>query len=128
MKTVLLLAGMIWGLASSAMAKDIKDVGESKYELSVGDLSMVVDAAHGGKVLSFKHKDKEVISQSRWPESFGSTFWTSPQKEWNWPPVPEYDKNADVVELCLCLSGECNCHHGNHHKYLFHCFGFFVIN
>jgi len=99
MKTVLLLAGMIWGLASTAMAKDIKDVGESKYELSVGDLTMVVDAAHGGKVLSFKHKDAEVISQSRWPESFGSTFWTSPQKEWNWPPVPEYDKNAYVVEL-----------------------------
>ena len=89
---------MIWGLASSVMAKDIKDVGESKYELSVGELTMVVDAAHGGKVLSFKYNDKEVISQSRFPESFGSTFWTSPQKEWNWPPVPEFDKNVYVVE------------------------------
>ncbi len=69
-----------------------------RYTLQTGDLTMVVDAAAGGKILSFKYKDKEVISQSRWPETFGSTFWTSPQKEWNWPPVPEYDKQAYTVE------------------------------
>jgi hypothetical protein len=34
----------------------------------------------------------------RFPESFGSTFWTSPQKEWNWPPIPEYDKQPYTVE------------------------------
>ena len=39
-----------------------------------------------------------MLSQSRWPESFGSTFWTSPQKEWNWPPVPEFDKMAYTVK------------------------------
>ena len=31
-------------------------------------------------------------------KAFGSTFWTSPQKEWNWPPVPEIDKQAYSVE------------------------------
>ena len=48
--------------------------------------------------MSLKHGDKEVISQSRFPEAFGSTFWTSPQKEWNWPPVNEFDKGAYTVE------------------------------
>jgi hypothetical protein len=31
-------------------------------------------------------------------EAFGSTFWTSPQKEWNWPPVPEFDKQPYTLE------------------------------
>jgi len=26
--------------------------------------------------------------------NFGSTFWTSPQATWNWPPVPEIDSAA----------------------------------
>ena len=71
---------------------------EGKYTLSNGHLQMVIDAERGAKILSLKYDDKEVISQSRWPESFGSTFWTSPQKEWNWPPVPEFDKQAYSVE------------------------------
>ena len=71
---------------------------EGKYTLSNGHLQMVIDAERGAKILSLKYDDQEVISQSRWPESFGSTFWTSPQKEWNWPPVPEIDKQAYSVE------------------------------
>ena len=62
------------------------------HSLTCGHLTMTIDAAKGAKILSLKYDDQEVISQSRWPETFGSTFWTSPQKEWNWPPVPEYDK------------------------------------
>ena len=106
-KTVFLFClGMLFGIATNSRAQNIKDVGESKYQLSVGQLTMLIDAAHGGKILSFKHGDTEVISQSRWPESFGSTFWTSPQKEWNWPPVQEYDKqqyevNSDLGQLTL---------------------------
>ena len=72
---------------------------EAAVTLRAGDAIMVVDPAKGGKILSLKYKGQEVISQSRWPESFGSTFWTSPQKEWNWPPVPEFDKHAyNVLE------------------------------
>jgi len=75
-----------------------KNTGESKYSIKVGELTMIIDANGGGKILSFKYKDTEVISQSRMPESFGSTFWTSPQKEWNWPPVSEFDKQPYTVE------------------------------
>lgn len=71
---------------------------DGKYTLKNGDRTMVIDAAKGGKILSLKYGEREVISQLRWPEAFGSTFWTSPQKEWNWPPVPEYDKRPYAVE------------------------------
>ena len=62
--------------------------------LRAGDATMTIDPDRGGKILSLRHQESEVISQLRFPESFGSTFWTSPQKEWNWPPVPEFDKQA----------------------------------
>ena len=76
----------------------IKNLGESKYCMEMGCLSMTIDAGKGGKILSFKCQDMEVISQSPMRETFGSTFWTSPQKEWNWPPVQEYDKMPYAVE------------------------------
>ena len=83
---------------ASASAATQQDAEEGKYSLKCGNLTMTIDAAKGGKILSFKYDDREIISQLRWPEAFGSTFWTSPQKEWNWPPVKEFDKNPYTVE------------------------------
>jgi len=74
-----------------------EDVASYK-QVKVGDITMSINPEKGGKIMSLKYQDKEVISQSRFPESFGSTFWTSPQKEWNWPPVQEFDKQAYTVE------------------------------
>jgi len=96
MKKVLLFALMLAG-AMQAAAQTGNET-EGKYSLVAGDVTMTIDANGGGKILSLKYKDAEVINQSRWPESFGSTFWTSPQKEWNWPPVPEFDKRPYTVE------------------------------
>ena len=124
--------------ATALSAQTVQKLDDEKYVLSVQDLSMTVDAAHGGKILSFKLGEQEVIAQNpaaapqpapqgegqprrRFfnPNSYGSTFWTSPQKEWNWPPVPEYDslpytaevkdgpvKVADVVIPALFLQGQ----------------------
>ena len=89
------MTALAGGMATTTQAQE----ADNLYQLKTGDMTMTVNISKGGKILSLKHKDNEVISQSRFPESFGSTFWTSPQKEWNWPPVPEYDKMAyDVVE------------------------------
>ena len=72
-------------------------VGE-EVTMKNGDVTMTINIEKGGKILSLKYQDKEVLSQSRWPESFGSTFWTAPQKEWNWPPVQEFDKQAYTIQ------------------------------
>ena len=71
---------------------------QKRPRLTEGDVTMSIDVENGGKIMSMKYKGKEVISQSRRPEAFGSTFWTSPQKEWNWPPVSEFDKKPYTVE------------------------------
>ena len=92
-----------------ASAQNIKALDDTKYNLTVGNLSMTVDAGQGGKVLSFQCDGKEVLSQIQRPNSYGSTFWTSPQTEWNWPPVPEYDSRAYTAEVkngALFLTGQ----------------------
>ena len=71
---------------------------QSSKKLKAGDATMTIYPAKGGKIMSLKYKGQEVISQQKMPESFGSTFWTSPQKEWNWPPVQEFDKMPYQVE------------------------------
>lgn len=76
---------------SAYASKGVTKVDDSRYTLSVGQLTMTVDANQGGKIVSFKYGDTEIISQMTMPNSFGSTFWTSPQKDWSWPPVPQYD-------------------------------------
>ncbi len=92
-----------------AQAQTVEAVGESEYCITSGDMSLRVNAATGGKILSFKYKDTEVLSQTRFPNSFGSTFWTSPQAQWNWPPVAEYDTKpyeASVQDGVLTLIGQ----------------------
>ena len=85
------VTALLFSCATMLAAPAIEPLEEGQYKISVGEVSMIVDAAHGGKILSFKYGDAEAISQIQMPNAFGSTFWTSPQKEWNWPPVPEYD-------------------------------------
>lgn len=81
------------------------------YDLKVGKASMRIDAANGARIISLKHDTTEVISQNPMPNMYGSTFWTSPQKEWNWPPVREHDimrysveKNGDKLLMTSQLS------------------------
>jgi len=92
-----MLLAMIYSQQAIAGEPIIKN-SDAKYSIQMNDLTMTIDSK-GGKILSFKYKNAEVISQIRFPEAFGSTFWTSPQKEWNWPPVPEYDKQPYTVEV-----------------------------
>ena len=95
----ILMAVAMGGLTVSAqMSQQGNQDATGRYSLKCGHMSMEIDAAKGGKILSLKYDDREMLSQLRWPEAFGSTFWTSPQKEWNWPPVKEFDKNPYTVE------------------------------
>ena len=103
----LILAGSL--LATGAAAQTITAQEDGLYRIVNDDVTMTVDAQHGGKILSFKLGDAEVLNQGRFPNSFGSTFWTSPQAEWNWPPVAEYDTkpfSAAVEDGALVLTGE----------------------
>ena len=95
--TALLVAFVMGGQTVSAQPAQGDQDATGLYSLQCGHVKMEINAAKGGKILSLKYDDREMLSQLRWPEAFGSTFWTSPQKEWNWPPVKEFDKNPYTV-------------------------------
>ena len=99
MKRTAIIFSLAFLLANTASATKpmSQNQEEQNYHINVGNLHMTI-SENGGKILSLKYNETEVISQSRWPESFGSTFWTSPQREWNWPPVSEFDKQPYTIE------------------------------
>ena len=100
MKKIIITLLAALSLGSSALsAQTFSALENGQYSVSVGDVTLTVDASRGGKILSYKYQDTEILSQTRMPNSFGSTFWTSPQSEWNWPPVAEYDTKPFYAEL-----------------------------
>ena len=108
-KRILLPLAAALAFGCLASAQDIKTLENNRYSISNGDVTLTVDAARGAKILSFQYKGKEVLSQNQRPNAFGSTFWTSPQSEWNWPPVPEYDSKpytAGQKNGALVLTGQ----------------------
>lgn len=67
---------------------------EGVFSFNVHDLYFEVDANTGGRISSFKIGSNEMLSPKDVnPDNWGSTFWTSPQSDWGWPPSENIDKN-----------------------------------
>ena len=68
---------------------------DGRHVLAWDDVSFEVDARTGGRVTALRVGGRNLLTG---PEidaaNFGSTFWTSPQSAWGWPPVPEVDHAA----------------------------------
>jgi hypothetical protein len=70
-----------------------------KHILELDDVRFEVDPEVGGRVTSFRLGGFDVLTG---PDidahNYGSTFWTSPQKDWGWPPPLEVDRSPyDVL-------------------------------
>jgi hypothetical protein len=58
----------------------------------VGSARFEVEPALGGRIVSARVDAAELlIGPSAHAQNFGSTFWTSPQADWHWPPVAAID-------------------------------------
>jgi hypothetical protein len=70
------------------------------YVLEFGDIYFAVDAA-GGKVIEFKRAGgSNLFTTSAIHETnFGSTLWTAPQVDWDWPPVTAIDSDPYTVDV-----------------------------
>jgi uncharacterized protein DUF4380 len=82
------------------------------YVFASGDLSLAVDPQVGGRVVSFALAAQNALTGTDAnATNYGSTFWTSPQSDWNWPPPPEIDNQpytASVDGGELTLQGAAN--------------------
>jgi hypothetical protein len=66
-----------------------------RFRLSAGEVALVVDARAGARVVEYSLAGANVLTTREvHPENHGSTFWTSPQSAWDWPPPAEIDVEA----------------------------------
>jgi hypothetical protein len=69
------------------------------FVLTLDDVRLEVDAARGGRVTALRLGDRNLLSGAEVDAiNYGSTFWTSPQSAWGWPPVAEIDSAPYVGE------------------------------
>lgn len=71
----------------------------SNYTLSFGKILLQVDAAKGGRVISLKFNDTEILFKGSSPFNSGSTFWPSPQAVWKWPPIANIDYKPYSIQV-----------------------------
>jgi len=102
----LLTALMTVVISGTASAQTVQGSVDDGFVIKAGNVTMTVSAKEGGKIMSYKYDDKEMLSQLKMANQYGSTFWTSPQKEWNWPPVTEFDRGAYSDETDAAKSSQ----------------------
>lgn len=69
------------------------------YTLSKGNLSLSVSASEGGRIISFRRAEKEMLLQKNiHSKYYGSTLWLSPQRMF-WPPSDILDSYPYRTEI-----------------------------
>ncbi len=80
---------------------------DGPYVIAWNDLALEVDARTGGRVTALRLGGRNLLTGPNVDAgNFGSTFWTSPQSAWGWPPVPEIDHapyRASVVGRSIVM-------------------------
>lgn len=76
--------------ASDTVVPTVVDGGV--FSFSAGTVSFVVNASEGARVVTYALGGTNAVTTSAsHPSNYGSTFWPSPQSDWNWPPPVEID-------------------------------------
>ena len=68
-------------------------------------------AKGGGLITTFSLDGVNILADERVGPMYGSTFWTSPQSDWEWPPPEEIDNDNYKVEVneeqpCITLTSQ----------------------
>jgi hypothetical protein len=84
----------------------------ARHRIELGRYAVEVDADDGGRITEFSLEGKNVLAtQSDSPIAYGSSFWPSPQSDWDWPPPPELDRmpwTTTVDDKTLVLESTTN--------------------
>lgn len=83
----------------SDAATQVVEEGNGIYTLRKKDLSLTVSAASGGKIISLRRGEREILLQEEVnPRYYGAVLWPSPQRYF-WPPSPALDSESYNVEI-----------------------------
>jgi len=65
---------------------------QENYRIEAGAYALEVSPSTGANIVEFSLDGRNVLaSREDSPNAFGSTFYPSPQSDWQWPPPPEWD-------------------------------------
>lgn len=100
----LFISCLCFGCQSSLRRESRIEKQDDVYVLSFANLSFSVSAGKGGRIVSFKCEDRELLtSDSVHSKYYGATFWLSPQSEY-WPQyqcVDELPYQAEIDKQIL---------------------------
>jgi hypothetical protein len=88
-KLLRLIPALIFIISCTTMSQKggIEKMPDGRFSMKHDIISMEIDPDLGGRVISAKLDDQELLLQGREELlNWGSTFWLAPQKLWNWPP------------------------------------------
>jgi hypothetical protein len=61
------------------------------YRIELGPYALEIDAEDGARVVRFSLDGQNaLVEREQSPEAYGSSFWPSPQSDWQWPPPFEF--------------------------------------
>jgi Domain of unknown function (DUF4380) len=73
-------------------ALDADGAERTFFVLTLDGARLEIDASRGGRVTALRLDDRNLLSGAEVDAiNYGSTFWTSPQSDWGWPPLEEID-------------------------------------
>lgn len=96
---VLFISCLCFGCKSSLQRRSCIKKQNDVYVLSFADLAFGVSAEKGGRIISFRCGDKELlVSDSVHNKYYGATFWLSPQSDY-WPQYQCVDELPYKAEI-----------------------------
>ncbi len=79
---------------------EIKEQSDKTFIISYENLRLVVEPLFGGRIVSLKLNGIELlVGKDVNKDSYGSTFWPSPQTVWDWPPPVTLDSAPYKVKV-----------------------------
>jgi hypothetical protein len=81
-------------------------LANGKYRLLDGPLAVEIDPTDGGRMTELSLDGANVLVVRGAAASHGSSFWPSPQRDWDWPPPAELDREpwrATLADGALSL-------------------------
>lgn len=95
-------------LPSFGQARVVPEAANGRYTIALERQIMKINPANGARITSLLLEGEDFLTDSTVNDfNWGSTFWVSPQSDWNWPPSAEIDNKpyrAKVLDNAVILT------------------------
>ena len=100
LRTFILAGSFLFSIASVAQQHTPVVKNGSRYIIQFADQYLEVEPEKGGRITALVMGTEKFLTDSTVNDfNWGSTFWPSPQSDWNWPPPAEWDNLPYSVEV-----------------------------